>query len=73
VDERICKNENITIDDLTDIYEKGCYAKMYDTIETKFVLIGSMGFVSSVVILFGAFVSCCLSNNLNKNRYEQIN
>ena len=45
---------------------------MHDTIEENYLLIGGIGFASAVVILFGSLLTCGLSHNLKKNRYEQV-
>jgi len=57
---------------LTDIYQAGCYKRVYTTIEDNYVIIGSIGFVSSIIIFFGSLLACGLAQNLRKNSYEQV-
>lgn len=71
VDEKKCNHENIS-QNSADIYQKGCYKILEDAIEENYLLIGGIGFASAVIILFGSLLTCCLSSNLKKNRYEEV-
>jgi len=56
----------------TDIYTDGCYNKMHTTIEEKFAIIGSIGFLSSILIFCASLLACGLARNLKQNNYENI-
>ena len=51
---------------------KGCFKKVFVTIEHNYALIGGVSFASSVFILFGSLLSCSLAKNLSKHRYETM-
>lgn len=66
-----CVHEHLS-DNLTSIYTKGCYQKVSTTIEENYIMIGVVGFVSSIIIFFGSVISCTLAQNLKRNRYETV-
>jgi len=68
-----CKNENITMDNLSsDIYHQGCFRKLFTSIEDNYALIGGVGYATSVIVLTGSFLACLLAQNVRKNRYDQM-
>jgi hypothetical protein len=67
-----CNHVDLPLQNATDIWPEGCFKKVFVTIEHNYALIGVIGFASSLFILFGFVLACCLTNNLSKNRYENI-
>lgn len=65
-----CTHLNVTKP--ADIYVDGCYKITFNIIESKYSLIGGIGFGSAVVVLLGAILSWTLSHNLDKNKYEPV-
>ncbi|CAF0913266.1 unnamed protein product [Brachionus calyciflorus] len=73
IKKQACVNEGLeTSANATDIYQKGCYAKVESLINEKFIIIIAIGFISSFIVLGGSFLTCLLAQNLNKHRYEQM-
>jgi hypothetical protein len=68
----LCVHENLNILNITDIWQIGCYEKVHSAIETKYALIGGIGFACSLFIFLGSLLSCCLARNIRKNRYEPM-
>lgn len=68
----ICGHLNLTPLNSTDLFQDGCYKKMKAIIEDKYLIIAGIGFGASFVILLGSLLTCTLSHNLKKNRYEQV-
>lgn len=66
-----CNHENLG-KNLTDIYQQGCYSKVYNTIEENYGFIGGIGFASSLIIFGGSLLSCALASNIKKNKYEEM-
>lgn len=63
---------NIDPMNVTQIYTKGCYKIVHDSIENNYQLVTGIGFASAALILLGSVLSCTLATNLRKNRYEQV-
>ena len=56
-----------------DVYKtKGCFKKVYVSIERNYALIGGISFASALFILLGSLLSCGLAKNLGTYRYETM-
>lgn len=72
MDANNCENNNLNGFNATGIWEKGCYVKVTDIIESKYTLIGGLGFASATLIFLGSVLSFWLASNIRSNRYEQF-
>lgn len=69
--EEKCDNQ-IPVDNSTDIFEQGCYRKVVDFMDGNLGLIGGVALGISFFQLLGAILACCLAKSINKAKYEQV-
>jgi len=67
-----CLHLNMNLNNITDIYQEGCYKKVQTVIEREYTLIGGIGFATSILIFSGSLVSFWLARNIKRNRYEEM-
>ncbi|ESO01092.1 hypothetical protein HELRODRAFT_185730 [Helobdella robusta] len=67
-----CKVKKCDTTDPEAIYVKGCFERVSAFMRSNFSMIGGIAAGFGLVQLLGAVISCCLSRNINKHRYEQM-
>ena len=69
-----CKVTKATCDttDTNEIYTQGCYTRVLDLINSNIGLVAGTAIGVAFLPLIGVFLACCLANNINKAKYEQV-
>ncbi|XP_033228399.1 tetraspanin-7-like [Belonocnema kinseyi] len=69
-----CKvpKEDCLTNDPNKIYTQGCYNRVIESINNNVGLVAGCAIGVAFFPLVGVFLACCLANNINKAKYEQV-
>ncbi|XP_053973396.1 tetraspanin-7-like isoform X2 [Hylaeus anthracinus] len=69
-----CKvsRKTCNVNETDDIYTQGCYTRALDLINDNLGLVAGTAIGVAFFPFIGVFLACCLANNINKAKYEQV-
>ncbi|XP_051154206.1 tetraspanin-7-like [Leptopilina boulardi] len=69
-----CKvpSEECLTNDTNKIYTQGCYNRVIELISNNVGIVAASAIAFAFFPLIGVLLACCLANNINKAKYEQV-